>query len=235
MPNQIIFAYFILCCLLISGGVYLIRGGSQWIFSFYFKRTPTPDKIPAAHIVAAGLTILYLAPYLNLVIGLTGYKLVELLLIHAALWFVTIMNAWEGYYSIGSSKSNRRASVGWIDWVLDKTFGSIIYDVPAATAAPGKSTAWWIMRDGTGMFLRMCHAFPLFLALGLFFDLHWYIGLLALQYTLLFAFITTLIYAAYNWIPIFPHTNAQFNWSEFGTGICFAGTVFYYLFTLVVR
>lgn len=217
-------------CLFLAGGDYLIRGGDQQIFSFYFKRIPIPSNIPGAHIIAALLTAVYLGPFLNLVIGLTGYKLVEVLTIHAAFWFLAIMSAWQGYYSIGTSTGSRRATVGWIDWVLDQTFGPIFYNVPRTTAAPGRNTAWWIGRDGVGMFLRMCHAFPLFLALGLFFDHHWYI-LLALEYTLAFAFVTVLIYGGYNWLPIFRTNTGDvgLNWSEFFTGAWLAACIFTFI------
>lgn len=225
-----IIAYLILCCLFVSAGVYLVRGGSEQIFNFYFKnKTPVPSAIPAAHIVAAGLTLLYLVPFLNLVIHLTGYKLAALALIHGVGWFVTIMTGWEEYYSIGSSTGARRESSKWIDFVLNHTFGTIIYDVPRAQAAPGKSVAWWIGRDGTGMFLRMLESFQLFLAIGVFFHLSWTVALPAFVTAAVFAFVTVLFYGAYNWLPIFKYGNASLNYSEAGTGIWFAGTVFAFI------
>lgn len=207
----------IFCCLYIAGCDYALRGGTTEILD---------GKTPAPHIIAALATPLYLAPFLNLVLGITGYKLGFLCLIHAAFWFLTIMSTWQQYFSIGKSLGIRRQGVGWIDFVLDYTFGPILYDIPRM---PKHANLWWIGRDGFGMFLRMCHALGLFLAVGLFLHLGWHTGLLAIEYTAVFAFVTVLIYGGYNWIPFIPHGDDKLNLSEFITGIWFAAIVFRYI------
>ena len=214
--------YFIFCLLVISGCIYLIRGGTEQLW-----KGPWPD----CHLIATAMTPLYFAPFCWKVLHIHGYRLAELTAIHEGLWYFTIAFAWQSYFSIGSSTSQRRVSVGWIDWLLSKTWGAITVNAAGTTT----NSAWWrVGRDGTGMFLRMSFALPLFLALGAMFGVSWHHAALAAEYTALFAFVTVLIYGWYNWAPWFTYGNAGFNWSEFVTGIWFAGIVFFYLFRLAI-
>lgn len=209
--------FLIACLLLISGSIYLIRGGSERLW-----QGPWAD----CHLIATAMTPLYFTPFCYIFLHIRGWRLLELTLIHEALWYFTIAFAWQSYYSIGSSTAQRRVSVAWIDWLLGHTWGALTMDAAGATTNP----AWWrIGRDGTGMFLRMTFIMPLFLALGAMYGTSWHLPVIAAEYSAVFAFVTVLIYGWYNWTPWFVYGDDDFNWSEFVTGIWFAAIVFHYL------